>query len=324
MKSTSFRHLGLVVGLSLFVRIALGDEDLKARFLKEAPSAWQRYATSQENLDVILERTTEAFGNAVGEFPTTKESYHVMKSANSHMKEETHNDGSQNIVGRNPAYDFVLNKSAGESSYVVRYVGKRVPGFEDDYRIVACFSTLALSGVGGVPLLDIIRRPNFHLKGVGKETRHGKHLVRVDFDYDAEDYLPLQGGQFWLDPSAYWLVSELEYRVAGQAPTTIENEFREKDEGPPILVRTIETTHGVNNPDGGTRWTSVISRWDREPLSPERFTLSAYGLPEIDLRPPGRPSSQVHYWWLGGAVVCAFAAAGLAFARRRGERGGTA
>lgn len=219
------------------------------------------------------------------------------------------------VVACNQDYSFRLKRNGPDKAWLladimidnpVRLLTKgRRPGFSalsfDQIVSQAIFPFLEVEGVA---LESLFRDGSFRTKLI----QHDGNRIRIDFDSDVESHLGpdrLLGGSLWLLPESCWVLDEYHVtimtRLAGKSAVTMKSGWTKLGELPqPERVKidyAAEKRPVVSNE-------TVYSDWEFAAESPERFTLTHYGLPE----PKGMPAPSRPHWylWLGLAALGSF------------------
>ena len=242
-------------------------------------------------------------------------------------EEEQEKKNGDQVTGLNDRYLFVIdgNRLAGEWNLVrAGFLDKKTDPAEwlaDRDRVqnssYGRFPHLFLPFrlVGDCCLLDVLRTPELEIESLEAEEDNGVRLsykIRSGAEPVRRLY-PIEGGTIRL--TADFLVKESSVRLAlpDYEPLTIVNEYAEpREAGLFPLVRHTETSGG-----GDTASTHVteVSASRLKPVPRKRFTLSYYGLPEIERA--SRPAGGIRIVIAGLGFLLTVTALCLIYRKRR-------
>jgi len=231
-------------------------------------------------------------------------------------------DDAETVVCCNKSYSFSLSKSPGKSEFAIRLltkdreaIGARLQNRLDPY-LKAPFELLLL------PVRTIMEQPGFSIRSAAWRERDGKRLLSIDFDCPMEKNR--QGGYegtLLVAPAQKWALIEYELRFKkGDGLRVGAIEYEGAVDGFPVPKRVSHS--GLKTADRTPIKVATFElkgvRFER--LPEKEFTLSAFGLPEIDVVNRRRRGGAEY--WLVGASLVALAIAGMfwiasARARRR-------
>lgn len=164
-------------------------------------------------------------------------------------------------------------------------------------------------------LVDLLHDPNFKFDRIEPVDIDGQNCMRVFFNWirppqeakgkPARKLAPLIGS-FVTDPGMGFALRSCEYHAQDKPrinfTANIEYQPRNASEDQPLPKR-VEIIFGANHR------TMTIEQLTRTTVPDSEFTLSAYGLPEID-RPVGDVNRNAMAYWLGGSAVALLGLAG--------------
>ncbi len=151
-------------------------------------------------------------------------------------------------------------------------------------------------------LPNLLAAPDFRLLAARAENLDGQRLVRLAFSAGAggeQSSLPghIDEGVLYLLPDQYWQIShgEMVFEFPGgeRARAVWTNEYASRD-SMPVVVFSEMTVYGIAQEErlNYVRTTTFDLQRTRD-TSPERFRLSAYGLPEPDFATGGRSATRL-------------------------------
>ena len=166
----------------------------------------------------------------------------------------------------------------------------------------------------------------FKISAISPEERDGRDCVRVQFRYEqpsrkADDPKKKAtniavSGSFLVDPKWGWALRSWEYSTPeiGRSIST-EIAYTEGVEGR-IYPREV-----VSLSDNSRKRITTFRDLSDVPAEPVRYTLTYYGLPELD-KPVGNLTNNTAAYWLGGIAVATLLAAISLWYKSRSERAG--
>ena len=152
----------------------------------------------------------------------------------------------------------------------------------------------------------LIDDKNFHLSKVDDINFDGRHCLRAEFDYrrDAPANTPPGKrpttsvvGSFVVDPELGWAVRSWEYSTPGSSRSIAARiSYRKGDDG---VITPSEITQ---TSDKARIRVCSIRQFKLSRVADSEFTLTSYGMPELD-RPIGDLSHNSMPYWLAGAAA---------------------
>jgi len=324
-----------VVFCSLQAGGAVFDRAMFDEFQKEAPVAWARYVQSMSSISGTV--TVRNLENGRVTFERSNE-YSLLFPFN--VKEYSENE-VQIVRCAGPNYSFLLEKRADDQNWqIMRLLSYDKPKpsladwesalYEDwfnesllerDFHVVQNELLQGLQLYGHAYLPSLVNLPEFSVKGIYKTTVDGVDKVYIDYEFEPLDpvkyeTLSVRSGSLVLDRQS-WLIEsgEFDVELSGiRLRYTVQCSYEANgDSVPKLKQRSLNTSHrGINF--------SSVFEFDLETdntISPSRFTLSHYGIPEPDFGE--RRISPVRYLLLGiGILMVAFALWQMYRKRREG------
>jgi hypothetical protein len=217
----------LVVGSTY--ALGQGDEELKRRFVQEAPSRWEEYVRLSGEVQGILTISHTASLNAFEEQSRleykTNGRGKLLKVFGRQMINGKVEPEDEEIFGINSDYAFALRRKSPSSFWLLTDLIKVNNG--SDLSKVASRFIHYLRGVtyavyfDGEPLTEVVHKPDFRLGHCRKIKCEGEDLVEVSFTYTKMDdkwNRSLQG-KLVFDPNRYWCLRSGESQVTGNFAT---------------------------------------------------------------------------------------------------------
>lgn len=321
---------------------------LTEKWLMEAKTQWQRYLQEMSHFEVEKEVKNEWNRSIIDHEPETR-NYRAVADyprallyvyfPNSHRVEE--------VRGVNAEYQFRLTPAGNDpEQWVVTRFGELPPPspecqfskasmHEIDVPCDAIINQYLASALAlNTTLLpSLVGLDGFRVTSVKESTRDGQRIASVTYDYEPVSpprKVHTRSGTVHLLVDHYWLVDSADFFVGEtigstfRCPFSVKNTYNFADSSVPVLTSS-ECKCFNNTPDRTWRYSMTYRfRIQRtEDRSPGRFTLTAFGLPEADLRSPWRP----YRLWLAIVSVIVMIAIAMGgglyriFSRRRGMPG---
>lgn len=216
---------------------------------------------------------------------------------------------AQMVVCRNKSYSFLLRRAAGSAGFSLKSLvkdQKEVAGLMQNNleRYVSAPFSFEFHSIG-----SLLKQPKFSIRSVAEKVHDGRRALSIDFDCPIDNIR--QGGYqgtFVVLPDQKWVLFQYEYwPKKGTALRTGEVEYEGTSGGFPIPKR---VTHSIL--ERASRTPHIVTTYDFKSIRfgrlPEKeFTLSAFGLPEIDV--VSRPRTGAVEYWLFAAALGALAVA---------------
>jgi hypothetical protein len=174
---------------------------------------------------------------------------------------------------------FVTNYSKGEDD----------PGFEMDFCICARSATVYF----GASLLERMQRASFVLKAAALVQDGGAELVRIDYVQDGDTRS--ESGAVYIDPRLGWAIRKVDITIQEKELTpkgkaklpmafTSDVEYQEVGNNA-HFPRRVESFLRTARPDVYQHARVELSQIRASDVPEDIFRLTAYGLPELPLRP---------------------------------------
>lgn len=294
--------------------------DWKERLLSEAPPKWSALEQYYAKMEASY-RKTFAVPPEGKPFPLSFQGtiyYEILTNGGMMVCTHRHvgkdSQGKQRdttkVLGVNARYAFELGKTALDAETFIltnfqisndraRHKVRGSGGAEFD----------KILEVQGFRMLDIIKNPQLTITNVLGVQRNGKELVQLEYDrqlveYDRQDpsQKKITGTEHsivFLDPERYWCIREYHFdNPDWKGDGSLE--YGDADDGFPILRR---CTHTATHHKGyGTMLiTYEFDKLVHRDIPESEFTLSAFGMPELQL--PGEQKPRTLWRWLIGIGI---------------------
>jgi hypothetical protein len=212
------------------------------------------------------------------------------------------------VFCRNKSYSFILRKRPPRAEFALELLAKD----ENDKRQVAGMLLNNLEVYLNAPFSFAyhsvrwaMERPKFSISSVAETARGGKRALSVHFDCPLDEALRTGGyeGKLVVLPDEKWVVVQFEYRPKKKGNIhTGEIEYEGAFEGFPIPKRVTASWLEPGNQTPLLLSTYEFKNMRFEALPEKEFTLSAFGLPEVDAVTPRRTGA-LERWLFGAALV---------------------
>jgi len=206
------------------------------------------------------------------------------------------------VFVRNSRYYSVLKKNPENRLYRMGYLGKP-DGLESNLQLLLRDHLSTPYGIMGTPLSELIAHNDLEFLEARRVERDGRELVMIVVKYDhpelpkPEEFVTCE---LLVDPENAWVIRHYKTVihpmevVSWDVSATYEGELTD---GVPAL-RAVAIDMAT-----GTQRRFELDEIERVASLPERqFTLSAYGLPEID-QPAGASRGRATLWLFGLALA---------------------
>lgn len=309
--------------------------DLKARFLREAPGKWAEYRTVAAHLQgeyTLTIVTTQPRPSTTARTDTFKQGTGCALFVWGRTKviEGNLNSAGERLWGENSKYSFELAPKAPGAGWVV--AGLEI-GNTKPLRIGTPVTDAVLEAVtpqfrGGLPksLAEVSQEKGFVMHKVAWAETGEKRYVRVEYEYrymlPGDTDMRSISGWALLDPEQYWHATEIfeTKKTKGYSGSyQTKYEFRNSADGRPIIRRSVSVVDGKDEKGKEHKRTATVEWKCREDASvaESQCKLSAFGLAEpLEFVDEPRPN---YFVWLLGCAVFLFGLAALfGYLRRRG------
>ena len=279
----------------------------KDKWLIEAKTQWQSYLQEISHYEVRIELKKQWNRSILDYEPVGYDSHVVADYPRSlYYAFQPGSDRIKEVQGVNPEYQFRLTPAQNvpeqwiavsvqrilSPTSVCQFSTARVD--EADAPCDAIVSqTLAMGlALQTTPLPSLLQLDGFTVASVKESTRDGQRIASITYVYEPKSPLrrvQIRSGTAHLLVDHYWLVDSADFFVGETAgsphrwPFSVKNSYDFTDLSVPVLTSS-EWKCFNNTPDRTWRYSMTHNfRFQKtEDRSPERFTLSAFGLPEPD------------------------------------------
>jgi len=267
-------------------------EDLEARWRREYPRAAAELETATQS---FLAKGVVTWRVGHGETVTTNE----LTVASSGDKKLVAREGrtlesaklpkevyESDVRCQTPDYGFVLRKQSPTDPYIiVSYAEKSESDAADFfliYDVYARISTMYMQKT----LLQRMQSPSFVVKEVKSSREGASEVVRIDYTYDGEK--ATESGAVYLDPNRNWAIRKVDITKSAKGPVPVD--FKsvvdyEQIRAGVFFVKRMDFFARTPRPDVYEHVHLELSQITVGDVPSKIFKLTAYGLPDIPLKP---------------------------------------
>jgi|GEM_PF-6968424 len=296
--------------LALATGHAEGDDQLKQRFLSEAPAKWADLERLSEHVEGVY--TEKVSSTVPGKPPEFVRSKFTVNGKNVKAEIELGEKATNvRVESSNPKYFFKLARPQFSPEYAIEFLERADSSPDPEFRkdanhavrehVSRIFCSWYLLGR---PISDWVKDPAFKIENVESVENEGHDLVRVVFEYSPKDKPEVQrllsGSALVFDPGGYWSIREIKVkRNWGTVATKLS--YGDTADGFPYVKASDEVLDDGKNQ---LSTTLTFEKFERKEVPESAFTLTAYNLPEPDFN--GGYRSTTFYWYLAFAVILGF------------------
>lgn len=226
-----------------------------------------------------------------------------------------------------PTLWFRLSREAATQPYSLDTLRAGTNGSLDQKESYYVGRFVDLGKIESFRISDLIKMKGFRITGAGQVARGDERDVEIRFSL-AEEKLPIRQGRLVFAMRCDWALTDYEIipvsKEGGELRLTRTTEYRRGDDSTivPTKVTLIDSivSQGKSEPESTVMTIDDISY---SPPPEGRFSLTAFNLPDIPLRPTPRASffSLLNpILWVG--IAAAIIAFGLLYVLRRKSTGG--
>ncbi len=222
------------------------------------------------------------------------------------------NRDTPGVSCRTPEYAFGLKKDVPSGRYLLMYHEKNEEDEEARFNYWYGRYVKNATQYYGRSLMGRMLDSTFSLKSIEKLERDGEELVRIN--YSCELKYVIESGSVDLDPNKNWGIRSVDTKTVVKKNNYTgffkeEVAYREIEAGRFFPVHMESNERHVLNPEFYERTRIDFDRVKLGSASPDLFRLSAYGIPDLPLRPEKRPTiftfrNPVLWLSLAATVAC--------------------
>ena len=317
--------------LALGVNPASTKEELESRWRREYPSAAGRWGDIDRGFVANGHSSLRWFAG----FTTLVKELKVVSSGDKRLFVQ---GGASTTNPKSPVkntptivecrtrdYRFRLTKSSDSDKFIIVNYGKNDVEdmfFENDFQNLAQSATHFFDS----SFLERMQSPTFDLKSIETLDREAGELVRIRYTFTFVKQSLTESATVDLDPGKDWAIRRVDAMLEGpkgsaSGARTVDVSYKRIDGTRFFPVR----TEFFNRTPKPNVYEHSILEYDRVTFGDvpqEVFTLPAYGLPDLPLRPSPRASmftfrNPILWLAFASSVICFFL---LWFLRRRNVR----
>ena len=293
-----------------------GDQTSRNRMLAEYPAALKRLegqyvcATGKAAFSTVS-KTTGKTATVEIQFACDQS---LSRTIEIYRGDASHSYGER-VRCSNPSYSFLLSRDSPVRPFVIGDVADGTGRVSDFGRFYFDGFLSAPYIAFGRPIREIMERPDleFKLGEVSEVTHESRRLLKIAFAFRPAANFPITLAWIEVDPEYGWSVRRFEglFGKNQDHKRTGLVEYSGMENGRPVIRR---VTHSDWTEDGTLEIAGI--EFDRHP-APRDFTLSAFGLPEVNQKPGPSGSFPLNYWLFGFGAVALGGAIFIRVALRR-------
>lgn len=298
--------------------------------LAEAKSQWQSYFLAISHYEVELDLFNEWNRSIIDHEPETLRFRTVTDYPRSLVyRYHLNSDRVREVEGVNPEYCFRVSPVQDDPKQWIASSVARTPSPSPECQ----FSRASIHDVQSpydapvnewlgyalaihsVLLPSLVELDGFSVTSFEETTRDGQRIATLTYTYEPESMegkVQVRSGTVHLLADHYWVVDSVELNVgAGPDPAfhwpfSIKNTYEFSGASIPLLKSSVWKCFN-NTPDRTWRYsmTHTFRFQKTEDRSPERFTLTAFGLPEPEFET--QPARYRLWLFVGSTLVAAIA-----------------
>lgn len=273
-------------------------DELEARWRREYPAAAARLEDVSRQFVARGTRSTEFLKGdvyTVDRFmAASSQEKHLLIDEGRVMKRV---DGTSEALGsevrcETTSYAFVLRKSPSADSYRVTEYAEAFgdPNFAGDFNLAAFSATRW----GGESLVGRMQSPSFELRSIESLNGDGQETIRINYTFKDQAGKE-EAGEVDLLPQQGWVIDRIDQRVSSSrspgSVTTVKRGMRyARTDAGSYFPRRVEVAVRPGRSDRVQRDIIEYQEIQFDKPRDDMFTLSAYGLPDIPLKPEAAPS----------------------------------
>ncbi|CAN5664585.1 hypothetical protein BH23PLA1_BH23PLA1_27720 [soil metagenome] len=211
----------------------------------------------------------------------------------------------RSILSVTSRYSFSLARGSEDKPYTLReFVRSQDEGSEIEFAVKQYL--FAPCGIEQYLLSDLMAEPNFRFLDATEVEEEGRTMIKVEFESpDESSYL--HSGWFIVSPSDSWTIRRYEcfFHPSRKRPFLGTIEYFPGEGGVPLPKRIVCLE------PSGLRRECEFGGIKPGPSRESEFTLTHYGLPEIDTPAVRSRTIPTAYWFFLLAVACLIGALAL-------------
>ncbi len=285
---------------------------MRAKFFSEAPKGWEELESAAQTIEVTATSQTVARSSKAGSDRVIVRNFLFLRNRQMqlyHLMQKTVNgkrsfDGEV-LLGSNGLYRFLLAKKSGSDNFVLRSFGSETSEVDPSTELLDTFLSLPWS-IPGYRLSSLVKSASFKLVDIKREQAGKGELVKVEFRTASpqNDARSLRGGWILFEPDAHWAMQQFEVelpskKVSGQVAYEVDDSGFLR----PKRVSYVETYTSASLSTGRYEATCDFQNFEYRVVPESRFTLSAFGLPELDTKAHPRYRQGREYLFFGVGVL---------------------
>lgn len=297
---------------------AADEQGLEARFRREILPAMEALERSAEDVVCRGHRSSPYFNFEAKVNFFVKDGSRLEERIYEPGGELSTEHGASLVRCQTADYAFRLRQESRAGPYIVDYHGtdpREMERFSLHISVHLEIFVFSSHRLFSIKLSEMVSDPNFRIQKIHSFEEHGEELVEIDFDLAGSE-LWYDSGRMVLRPELGWSVREYElrYRAPDGRPCVDRGDIRcrrwTRGRIFPESVR-IERDCSIDADDIVAVDEVVFTAVEWGKVSPERFTLTSFGIPEIPVSPHRRSPFNILgnwvFWVCLGVALGAFA-----------------
>jgi hypothetical protein len=300
MRTRALPLMAAVLSTSVFVGHGRAD-DLEATWRRDYPAAAKRLEGFTQR---FLCKGTLTRRSYAGKTIVTKE-ITIARSGDKKLLvrdkrfiEGTSREFQGDVLSLTPRHAFRLTRQMASQPYVVEAFvePENWPTLELQFKVLSDEYIQSAYKFSRKTLLEMLDDPTFVLKSISRVDKGPERYVRVDYAMGEGD--TAESGKVLLDPRREWAIREFDVKkmVALSADKVVQERTQHGEigyadlSGGVIFPNTIHVVRRTPKPDAYEEIKLDFKEIQIGDVPDNRFALTAFGLPDIPLRPVPAPS----------------------------------
>lgn len=292
---------------------------LRSQVLTEYPPALARLEARYSRIRGAAQRLVHST-DSKGNVRTTASRITIVRDGNNYLgteKTDVEAGEEERVRSTNSRYSFLLRFDPPTQTYVIDNVegdGNEVAPRFGSY----CFdgSFPAAYYAFGRPISELMALPSYKLKSVSEVQEEGRRLIKIAFDFRPANDYPIIPAWILVDPAEGWILRRYEglFGPRQNLPRRGEVAYT-RTSGGELLAKTVKHTKNLEDDTF-----EIVDLTFGESVPERDFTLTAFGLPEVNEPAASRGGITWNYLFLGIGLVLAVVSIGLKILARRLSR----
>jgi hypothetical protein len=270
-------------------------KDALSRLASEAPKSWSEAERFYRHLEGAAKSTTTEYRQG-GEESASRLFAFFVNDDRVALEVTGLKRGNHEVYCLNESRAFVLWRGKSETDFAIRNVARIGDSASQTYNNMIRLHLLEYLclpyGIVQVRFGEVVNSPDWQLKLVSSESKPSEVVVMCTPVGELAKKSPFSAIKIKTVPDRKWAIVESEL-VLPRGRVVYSIEYEEPGSAVPALKRVRKQTSDLN----GGMLESVdflVEKLEGKSIPPDRFTLAAYGLPDV----PGPGESSPGRFWL--------------------------